>query len=181
MNPDEHKYLAPRLGERLLKFIYDDSLVDDILGDLDEIYHDRAELIGARQAKLLYLKDAVLSFRNYDLRRKRKVTQNNSIPMVGNYVKTTFRTLSKNRIYSALNIMGLALGLAACLFFVQYVDYEYSYDKFHSNHENIYRVKYMVYRSGELDIDCAAAVPRVGPFMKEKMPEVFDFVRAFPM
>lgn len=101
--------------------------------------------------------------------------------MVSNYVKTTFRTLSKNRIYSTLNIMGLALGLAACLFIVQYVDYEYSYDKFHSNHENLYRVKYMVYRGGDLDIDCAAAVPRVGPFMKEKMPEVVDFCRAFPM
>lgn len=181
MKSSEHKYRPPRLGERLLKFIYDDSLVDDILGDLDEIYQDRAELNGARQAKMLYLKDAVLSFRNYDLRRKRKVTQNNSITMVSNYVKTTFRTLSKNRIYSTLNIMGLALGLAACLFIVQYVDYEYSYDKFHSNHENIYRVKYMVYRGDELNIDCAAAVPRVGPFMKEKMPEVVDFARAYPM
>lgn len=169
------------MGERLLKFIYDESLIDDILGDLDEIYQDRVEVNGATHAKMLYLKDAMMSFRNYDLRRKRKVTQNNTLPMVSNYVKTTFRTLSKNRIYSTLNIMGLALGLAACLFIVQYVDYEYSYDKFHSNHENLYRVKYMVYRGGDLDIDCAAAVPRVGPFMKEKMPEVEEFVRAFPM
>ncbi len=181
MKSNEHKYRPPRLGERMLKFIYDDSLVNDILGDLDEIYQDRAESDGPAQAKLLYLKDAVLSFRNYDLKRKRKVTQNNTITMVNNYVKTTFRTLSKNRVYSALNILGLALGLAACLFIVQYVDYEYSYDKFHSNHENLYRVKYMVYRGGELDIDCAAAVPRVGPFMKEKMPEVEGFARAYPM
>ena len=101
--------------------------------------------------------------------------------MLKNYIKTTFRTLAKNRVYSALNIFGLALGIAACLFIAQYVDYEYSYDKFHSNHENLYRVKYMVYRSGELDIDCAAAVPRVGPFMKENMPEVVDYARAFPM
>lgn len=101
--------------------------------------------------------------------------------MLKNYIKTTFRTLSKNRVYSALNIFGLALGIAACLFITQYVDYEYSYDKFHSEHENLYRVKYMVYRGGELDIDCAAAVPRVGPFMKENMPEVIDFARAFPM
>lgn len=165
----------------MLRFIYDDSLVDDILGDLDEIYQDRAENRGIKQARLLYLRDAVLSVRNYDLRRKRKVTQNNSITMVNNYVKSTFRTLSKNRVYSALNILGLALGLAACLFIVQYVDYENSYDKFHSNHENLYRVRYMVYRSGDLDIDCAAAVPRVGPFMKENMPEVVDFARAFPI
>lgn len=101
--------------------------------------------------------------------------------MLKNYIKTTFRTLAKNQVYSALNILGLALGIAACLFIAQYVAYEYSYDKFHSNHENLYRVKYMVYRGGDLDIDCAAAVPRVGPFMKENMPEVVDFARAFPM
>ena len=101
--------------------------------------------------------------------------------MLKNYIKTTFRTLAKNQVYSALNILGLALGIAACLFIAQYVAFEYSYDKFHSNHENLYRVKYMVYRSGDLDIDCAAAVPRVGPFMKENMPEVVDFARAFPM
>ena len=100
LKPEEHKYRPPRIGERLLKFIYDDSLIDDILGDLDEIYQDRAEVNGATHAKMLYLKDAVMSFRNYDLRKNKKVTQNNTLPMVSNYVKTTFRTLSKNRIYS---------------------------------------------------------------------------------
>ena len=55
--------------------------------------------------------------------------------------------------------MGLAFGLAAWLFIIQYVDYEYSYDKFHTNYEDIYRVRYKVYRGEELDIDCAAAVP----------------------
>ena len=181
MEAHEHKYRPPRIGENLLKLIYEKELVDEILGDLDEIYQDRVEDKGLWKAKLHYLKDAFLSIRNYNLRKRKRATQNNTLPMIKNYIKTTFRTLAKNKVYSALNIMGLALGLAACLFIIQYVEYEYSYDKFHSNHEDIYRVKYMVYRSGELDIDCAAAVPRVGPFMKENMPEVVDYVRAFPM
>ena len=171
----------PLMGLWLVQLFISDELIDEVQGDLEEIFQDRVECKGLSRARMHYFKDAVLSIRNANLRRKRKLTQNNSYPMVKNYVKTTFRTLAKNKVYSALNIMGLALGLAACLFIVQYVDYEYSYDKFHSNHENIYRVKYMVYRSGNLDIDCAAAVPRVGPFMKENMPEVEDFVRAFPM
>ena len=171
----------PLMGVWLLQLLISEELIDDVQGDLEEIFQDRVEHKGLNRARLHYYKDAIFSARNTDLRRKRKQTQNNAYPMVKNYVKTTFRTLAKNKVYSALNILGLALGLAACLFIVQYVDYEYSYDKFHSNHENIYRVKYMVYRSGNLDIDCAAAVPRVGPFMKENMPEVEDFVRAFPM
>ena len=156
-------------------------MVDEILGDCDEMYQDRVEQMGEFRAKLHYLKDAFLSLRNYNLRKKPKVIQNNSIPMLKNYIKTTFRTLAKNQVYSALNILGLAMGMAACLFIVQYVDYEYSYDKYHTNHENLYRVRYMVYRGEDLDIDCAAAVPRVGPFMKESMPEVVEYARAFPM
>jgi len=181
LDSNQHRYDPPRIGEKLLKFIYDDELEDEILGDCDEMYQDRVEELGIFRAKFHYLKDAVLSLRNYNLRRKRKVTQNNSIPMIKNYIKTTFRTLAKNQVYSTLNILGLAMGMAACLFIVQYVDFEYSYDKFHSNHEDLYRVRYMDYRGEDLDIDCAAAVPRIGPFMKETMPEVVDFARAFPM
>lgn len=169
------------MGVWLVQVLISEELVDDVLGDLEEIFQDRVVEKGKTRAKFQYFLDALLSVRNSNLRRKRKATQINSGAMFKNYIKTTFRTLSKNKIYSALNILGLALGMAACLFIIQYVDYEYSYDKFHSKHEDIYRVKYMVYRSGNLDIDCAAAVPRVGPFMKETMPEVIDYVRAFPM
>ncbi len=184
MNPVEGKIKRndpPLLGVWLVQVLISEELVDDVLGDLEEIFQDRVKEKGLLRARAHYFLDAFLSARNYDLRRRKKVTQTNSGAMIKNYIKTTFRTLGKNRVYSTLNILGLALGLAACLFIVQYVSYEYSYDKFHSNYEDIYRVRYMVYRGGELDIDCAAAVPRVGPFMKETMPEVVEFARAFPM
>lgn len=101
--------------------------------------------------------------------------------LLKNYLRSTIRTIAKNRVYTLLNILGLALGMAACLFILQYVSYERSYDTFHENHEDLYRVSYKVYRNGTLEIDCAAAVPRVGPFMQEKMPEVIDFARAYPI
>lgn len=168
------------MGVWLVQLLISEELVDDVLGDLEEIFKDRVVKKGLLLARAHYFLDAFLTARNYDLRRKHMVNQNNSVPMIKNYIKTTFRTLGKNRVYSALNILGLSLGIAACLFIVQYVDYEYSYDTFHTKHEDIYRVRYMVYRGENLDIDCAAAVPRVGPFMKETMPEVVDFVRAYP-
>ena len=169
------------MGIWLVQILISEELIDEVLGDLEEIFRDRVEKKGQFFARAHYFQDAILTASNYDLRRKKKVIRDSSIAMFKNYLKTTFRTLRKNQVYSGLNILGLALGLAACLFIYQYVDYEYSYDKFHSKHQDIYRVTYQIYRSGDLDIDCAAAVPRVGPFMKENMPEVIDFVRAFPM
>jgi len=107
--------------------------------------------------------------------------KSDAFALAKNYLRTTIRTISKNKVYSGLNILGLALGIAAFLFILQYVWYERSYDKFHSNHEDLYRVRYQIFRGGKLEVDCAAAVPRVGPFMKEKMPEVKAYARAYPI
>ncbi|MFK7951426.1 MAG: ABC transporter permease [Ekhidna sp.] len=171
----------PKIGRFLLRKIYDKDLHDEISGDLQEIFMERIADRNKKYASFMYMKDVLLSTRNYHLRRRKKVIQNNSTAMFKNYFKITLRTIGKNKVYSALNILGLALGISAFIFILQYVSYENSYDKFHSNHEDIYRIRYKVYNGEELNIDCAAAVPRVGPFMKEKMPEVIDFVRTFPM
>lgn len=175
-NPNPH---PPRLGAYLLRLIYDEDFFDDVYGDLFEIFQERRETRGIFIAKFLFWIDAFLSLRNLDLKRK-KTMNTDLFAMLRVYTKGTIRAFAKNKIYSVLNILGLALGIAACLFILQYVSYERSYDKFHENYADLYRVRYQVLRGGELKIDCAAAVPRVGPFMKEKMPEVLDFARVYP-
>ena len=60
--------------------------------------------------------------------------------MFKNYFKTAWRNLSKNKVYAALNISGLAVGLAACILLFIIVDYELSYDTFQPNYKNIYHV-----------------------------------------
>ena len=60
--------------------------------------------------------------------------------MIKNYVKTAFRSLQKNKGFTAINVFGLALGLAACLLIVFYVVDELSYDNYNVNANRIYRV-----------------------------------------
>jgi len=60
--------------------------------------------------------------------------------MVKNYITTTLRYLFKNKIFSIINISGLAIGMACCILILLFVQYELSYDKFHKNGDNIYRV-----------------------------------------
>ena len=71
--------------------------------------------------------------------------------------------------------------MAGCLLILQYVTFETSYDTFHEDHENIYRVQYNQYKNGENLFRCAAAVPAVGPAMKDNFPEVLEYARAFPI
>ena len=174
----------PQLGQWILKWIYGEELYEEISGDMEELHRERLKKKGKAMANTRYVLDAILSIRNYDLKRKRRpfIRNRNTTAMFENYVKVTFRNISKNKVYSGLNILGLAFGLAACLFIYQYVSFECSYDAFHQNYENLYRVQYEVYRgeNPEPELRSAASVPRVGPFMKEKMPQVLGFARAMP-
>src|SRR6187551_3347430 len=60
--------------------------------------------------------------------------------MFRNYVATTINNLLKNKLFSAINIVGLAIGLAACLTIALYVHNETSYDKHWSNAERLFRI-----------------------------------------
>jgi putative ABC transport system permease protein len=60
--------------------------------------------------------------------------------MLRNYLKVAFRSLIKQRVYSTINIAGLAVGIASALLIALYVQYEFSYDKFIENSENIYKM-----------------------------------------
>jgi putative ABC transport system permease protein len=60
--------------------------------------------------------------------------------MFKNYFKTAFRTLLRSKTYAFINIAGLSLGLACTMLIILYVKDEVSYDRFHNNVNNIYRV-----------------------------------------
>ncbi|MDP8322751.1 MAG: ABC transporter permease [Candidatus Stygibacter australis] len=101
--------------------------------------------------------------------------------MFKNHLLSAFRHIKKNKSFVLINILGLSIGMAVCLLIMQYVSYENSYDRFHDDFENIYRVQFNIYRNGNLQVECAAAVPAVGPAMKDNFPEVLEFCRAFPI
>lgn len=101
--------------------------------------------------------------------------------MLSSYFRTAFRNFFKHKGYTLLNITGLTLGMVASLFIWQYVKYERSFDTFHSKARDIYRIQYNQYQQGKLRFECAAAVPAVGPALKNNFPEVLQFTRLFPV
>jgi putative ABC transport system permease protein len=101
--------------------------------------------------------------------------------MIRNYFLSAIRSFSKHRAFTLLNVTGLSLGMIASLLILQYVKYEKSYDQFHAKAEDIYRVQYNGWQNGKLRFECAAAVPAVGPALKNNFPEVKRFTRLFPV
>jgi putative ABC transport system permease protein len=94
------------------------------------------------------------------------------------FLKIAFRYLVKHKLYSFINIFGLAVGFASFILILMYSNYEYSYDKFNGS-ENIYRA-YMDYtEGGEYVPGDAQTYNLTGPTLKETFPEVLDYVRIF--
>lgn len=96
--------------------------------------------------------------------------------MIKNYLLSLYRNITRNKFYSALNIVGLSIGLAAAILILLYVQDELSYDKYHENHEQIYRIESHFNISNKDDYFAIVPIP-MGPALKLEFPEVKDFVR----
>jgi len=99
--------------------------------------------------------------------------------MFKSYLKIAVRNLLKHKAYSFINVFGLAIGMTAFSLILYYVMFELSYDRFHANHRNIYRVKTDYVRGGELIFDAADNFPGVGPALKRELSEVADYTRLY--
>jgi putative ABC transport system permease protein len=96
--------------------------------------------------------------------------------MLQHYFKTATRMLLKHKVYSLINISGLSIGLACSILILLFVKNELSFDHFHVDKDNIYRVNIIEEQSGEMT-SSAITTGAVGPSMIEEFPEVKAMVR----
>lgn len=101
--------------------------------------------------------------------------------MIKNYLLTSFRHLLKQRFFTFLNVLGLAIGLSAFWLINHYVTYERSYENFMEHGDDIYRVQLDVYRNGELVYKSSENYAGVGAALKQEYPEVMEYARLYNM
>src|SRR5215475_2000696 len=97
--------------------------------------------------------------------------------MIRSYLKIAWRNMMRHKAYSGINILGLAIGIAACLLILQYVSYELSYENFQDKRSQIYRVQQDRYDKGKLSTQWAAGAYGVGNSFKDAIPEIEDYVK----
>jgi len=99
--------------------------------------------------------------------------------MLQNYLRVTLRNIRANKLFSAINIAGLAVGLSACFMIWQYVRFESDYDTFHINKSSLYRVPLELRQSqnAELIGSDATNFAGLGNAMKTELPEVKEYCR----
>ncbi len=91
--------------------------------------------------------------------------------MFRNYLKISIRSLVKNKVFSFINITGLAVGMGLCLLMLMYALNEFSYDNYHENKDRIYRIT-AVWGSEGSKMNFAGVMPAIAPALNEEVPEI---------
>jgi putative ABC transport system permease protein len=97
--------------------------------------------------------------------------------MFKNYLKTAWRNIWKNKIFSAINIFGLSVGVTAFLLIINYLRFEYSYDDAHTKKDRIFRVPMKVTEKDGKEQTFAFTYPAVAPALKKDFPEIDEVAR----
>ena len=137
-------------------------------GDLEEVYSGLVEEVGPFRAYLWYW---------FQVLKAVPVFVVNSIcwrcTMLRNYLKISWRNLMKHKGYSMINIAGLAIGLTFSILIMLYVQYEFSYDRYHESPEEIYRVVIKIDGPAWLGSNWFNVTPGIlKSVMEEQCPEV---------
>jgi len=125
----------PRLLYSLLNLFIRRDIKLYVLGDFDEEYLEIAERLGNRSANTWFRRQFFRS-----LPRIIKDTAIWRIDMFKSYITVALRNMKRQKIFSLINILGMAIALMVCLWIFLFIKDEYSYDRFHENAESIYSV-----------------------------------------
>lgn len=159
----------PRSADRFLSWFCRDELLEEIKGDLHEFYREEITEKPRWKTNLLYWYHILHFLRPFAIKRSR--TLSNPIMMYRTYVKYAFRSIRSNKFFSLINIIGLGIGLAACVLIFQYLSREWNYDKFHADYENIYRVKQAIQKEGII-VESATTFSSLALELKQEYPSV---------
>ncbi|WP_247236992.1 ABC transporter permease [Telluribacter sp. SYSU D00476] len=131
----------PRWAQRLLTWLHPDDTLEEVEGDLHELYTYWYRRAGKRQATLRYLLNVLSVLPPFVRRRKRKEDYYQPFflhpDMLRNYFKIALRNLVNNKMYSFINIFGLATGMGVAILIGLWLYDELSYDSYHQNSDRI--------------------------------------------
>lgn len=126
--------LSPRLPEKLITRLISEAYLDEILGDLQEEYQNNVSKKGNTRAAISYW---ISTIRFINTRTLKRNTTFNSAAMIKNYLIIALRNITRQKIYSVINIGGLAIGIACSILLGLYVHNELSYDRLHEKADHI--------------------------------------------
>ncbi len=157
-------YKPPAIAKAILWLILNHSHPETMIGDFEEIYNEMARNKGSFPAKIWYWSQIILTFPSF-----LKNSMYWGATMFTNYFKIALRFIKKHKVFSFINISGLAISTACCLFIALWIFDELSFDKFHADNDQIYQAL----GNGRIS---STPIP-LAPALEETFPEVIHASR----
>ena len=169
----------PRWASRLLHWFCASHLVNDLEGDLLELFAQRVRTYGPREARRRYVRDVFSLMRPFVIKEKPEKYPQPTFAhpaMIRNYFKIAFRNLAKHKMFSFINVLGLSAGMTACFLIALYVHFELTYDAFNKKADRIYRLSTDIQSSAGTLQYSITSWP-FGPNLQNDFPEIEAFTR----
>lgn len=171
----KEKINPPKWITRVFRWYCNDHLSEAVLGDLIELYGRRRTRISKLRADVLFLWNALTFLQPFAI--KRRSSPQNNIAMFENYLKISWRTMSRQKMYTGIKVGGFAIGLATCILIALFIRNELSYGKLYAG-KSIYRL-YNEWRGP--DGERWTAFPaNIHTILKNDYPEVEISARLIP-
>ncbi len=180
MNEPNH-INPPSWIERLLKFLLDEEVAESVVGDITEKFRKRAQQGNRRKATFLYVVEGLGLLRLIGQSKcQRQTNPSTFIGMIRNYSIVAFRNLKRERLYSVMNVSGMAIGIACFIVICCYIRFELSYDRYHVSHDRIYRIASEFDERGER-VKSARTNPQVFNALHEGAAGIENVIRILPL
>lgn len=140
----------PQWPLRLLRLLVKDEYLEEIEGDMEELFHDYAAQHSHRQARRMYTWEMLKLLRPVLLKKIANRQPAMHLGMFGNYFKISIRGLSKNPFHSFINLFGLAIAIGISILVYGFARWTYSTDQFHEHKNEVYLTTFFAKRDGTL-------------------------------
>jgi putative ABC transport system permease protein len=169
-------FQPPKWADRFLQWYCNPELLEEIQGDAHELYADRIKRRGKRYADLHYVWDVLTFFRWSNIKRFSHHPAAHWQSIMNFNFKIALRNAAKNKLIFSVKTLGLSVCVAFALLLLAYVTNEITYDKFHANHDRIYRITSKISFDDHLTHFAITPLP-IGQTLMESIPEIESYFR----
>jgi putative ABC transport system permease protein len=161
----------PEWPLKLLRFFVKKEYLEEIEGDMEEVFRDNVEQLSLRKARAMYTLEMMKLLRPALVKNLRAFENLNQYPMFKNYFKVSLRGLMKNPLNSFINVFGLAVAIGLCVFAYGFARWTFSTDQFHEHKHQVHLVTFFANRDGTLQQHGKTPVP-LGEMLREDFTHV---------
>jgi putative ABC transport system permease protein len=152
-----------KIALRILRMFCPPELLEEIEGDLLQRFQRHHSLLRLLLDTLKFFRPGIVFRNHFSFKRN---------GMLSHYITLSIRSIVRSKVFSAINIVGLAVGLIAFFLIIQYVSFEMGFDRFHKDHEQLYRVVHQQVKNGEVMNSSAKSFIGIRKLIYENFPGV---------